>query len=168
MAHDDSDHTVTNIYGSSGSDVVTYTVTDAAIGDIIDNEKFKDLYNHVDSERGRRGHSVMTHGVSNYDTGDSASVASFNAIVQGLIDAGGSGELVASANIIKAAHINGLIDNLQSAGAACVCNCNYCTCNCNYCTCNCNYCTCNCNYCTCNCNYCTCNCNYACTCNCNY
>lgn len=48
---------------------------------------------------------------------------------------------------IFAAEINSLVQKVNSAGAVCVCNCNYCTCNCNYCTCNCNYsCTCNCNY----------------------
>jgi hypothetical protein len=48
---------------------------------------------------------------------------------------------------IRATHINSLITEINSARAACTCNCNYCTCNCNYCTCNCNYsCTCNCNY----------------------
>jgi hypothetical protein len=48
---------------------------------------------------------------------------------------------------IYAADINNLISAINSAGAVCLCNCNYCTCNCNYCTCNCNYaCTCNCNY----------------------
>ena len=50
-------------------------------------------------------------------------------------------------NRIYAADINNLINAINSAGAVCMCNCNYCTCNCNYCTCNCNYsCTCNCNY----------------------
>jgi hypothetical protein len=50
-------------------------------------------------------------------------------------------------NKIYAADINNLINAINSAGAVCMCNCNYCTCNCNYCTCNCNYsCTCNCNY----------------------
>ena len=54
---------------------------------------------------------------------------------------------VSAGGIIYAQNVNDLIDKLRSAGAACVCNCNYCTCNCNYCTCNCNYaCTCNCNY----------------------
>ena len=48
---------------------------------------------------------------------------------------------------ITAANINSLITEINQAGLACTCNCNYCTCNCNYCTCNCNYaCTCNCNY----------------------
>jgi hypothetical protein len=48
---------------------------------------------------------------------------------------------------ITSAIVNALIDEINSAGAVCTCNCNYCTCNCNYCTCNCNYsCTCNCNY----------------------
>jgi hypothetical protein len=48
---------------------------------------------------------------------------------------------------IYAADINNLVSAINSAGAVCLCNCNYCTCNCNYCTCNCNYwCTCNCNY----------------------
>lgn len=48
---------------------------------------------------------------------------------------------------ISSGIINALIDEINTAGAVCLCNCNYCTCNCNYCTCNCNYsCTCNCNY----------------------
>ena len=50
-------------------------------------------------------------------------------------------------SLIKASHINSLINALNNSRAVCTCNCNYCTCNCNYCTCNCNYaCTCNCNY----------------------
>jgi hypothetical protein len=48
---------------------------------------------------------------------------------------------------ISAENINTVIREINNAGNACTCNCNYCTCNCNYCTCNCNYsCTCNCNY----------------------
>ena len=48
---------------------------------------------------------------------------------------------------IFASDFNNLIKDINNAGAACTCNCNYCSCNCNYCTCNCNYqCTCNCNY----------------------
>jgi len=47
---------------------------------------------------------------------------------------------VSGSAIIRASHINGIIQALNTAGAACTCNCNYCTCNCNYaCTCNCNY-----------------------------
>jgi hypothetical protein len=50
-------------------------------------------------------------------------------------------------SIIYASHLSSLATSLNTAAAACLCNCNYCTCNCNYCTCNCNYwCTCNCNY----------------------
>jgi hypothetical protein len=54
---------------------------------------------------------------------------------------------VAVDQLIYASRVNSLIDDINNAGAACVCNCNYCSCNCNYCVCNCNYsCTCNCNY----------------------
>jgi hypothetical protein len=54
---------------------------------------------------------------------------------------------VALNGLIYASRINQLVDDINNAGAACVCNCNYCSCNCNYCVCNCNYsCTCNCNY----------------------
>ena len=58
----------------------------------------------------------------------------------------GANNFVAGAKITSAI-VNALIDEINSAGNVCTCNCNYCTCNCNYCTCNCNYsCTCNCNY----------------------
>lgn len=54
---------------------------------------------------------------------------------------------VSRTSTVRAADLNAIIYALNTAGAACTCNCNYCTCNCNYCTCNCNYaCTCNCNY----------------------
>jgi hypothetical protein len=49
--------------------------------------------------------------------------------------------------VIYASDVNKLVADVNGAGRACICNCNYCSCNCNYCTCNCNYsCTCNCNY----------------------
>ena len=58
----------------------------------------------------------------------------------------GSGNFIAGQRITSAI-VNALINEINTAGAVCTCNCNYCTCNCNYCTCNCNYsCTCNCNY----------------------
>ena len=54
---------------------------------------------------------------------------------------------VAGGGRIYPSNVNALINDINNAGAACVCNCNYCSCNCNYCVCNCNYtCTCNCNY----------------------
>ena len=54
---------------------------------------------------------------------------------------------VSAGGLIYATNVNNLINDINNAGAACVCNCNYCSCNCNYCVCNCNYtCTCNCNY----------------------
>jgi hypothetical protein len=60
---------------------------------------------------------------------------------------GGAPSSVASGKIFYASAFADLANTVISAGAQCLCNCNYCTCNCNYCTCNCDYaCTCNCNY----------------------
>jgi hypothetical protein len=54
---------------------------------------------------------------------------------------------VSAGDNITSSRITDIINDIKTAGQACLCNCNYCTCNCNYCTCNCNYsCTCNCNY----------------------
>ena len=39
---------------------------------------------------------------------------------------------VALNGLIYASRINQLVDDINNAGAACVCNCNYCSCNCNY------------------------------------
>lgn len=54
---------------------------------------------------------------------------------------------VSPGQLITAAQINRIKDELKKAGNSCFCNCNYCACNCNFCTCNCNFsCTCHCNY----------------------
>jgi hypothetical protein len=123
----------------------TYSIGDVSEGAIIDNAKWTDIYNKVNSERSRRGKSS----ISNPGFSGKIQASDLNALVSGINSAGyTSGFSGVSTNIeVDASHINATIDKLQASGALCICNTNYCTCNCNYCTCNCNYsCTCNCNY----------------------
>lgn len=135
---------VTNVYGTPGSDSVTYSINDVSVGSVIDNAKFNDIGVKVNQERARRGHAARTYSFSGI-----IDDAHINALKQGINDAGYTSGFagVTAGNVIAATNINQMIDKIQAAGAVCICNCNYCTCNCNYCTCNCNYsCTCNCNY----------------------
>ena len=135
---------VTNVYGTPGSDIATYSISDVYAGLIIDNDKFNDIGVKVNQERSRRGHAARTYSFSGI-----IDDAHINALKQGINDAGYTAGFagVTAGNVIAATNINQMIDKIQAAGAVCICNCNYCTCNCNYCTCNCNYaCTCNCNY----------------------
>jgi len=157
-------------YGTAGSDTVTYTIADVADGDEILASKINEIYDRADEERQRRGkgHTGWGVGAGNQITHDH-----LQNILWQMNDAGYSNVWFNNGwddvgDVVYAAHVNVVINEIQNAGSQCICNCNYCTCNCNYCTCDCNYCTCNCNYCTCNCNYCTCNCNFSCPCNCNY
>ena len=135
---------VTNVYGTPGSDIATYSISDVYAGLIIDNDKFNDIGVKVNQERSRRG-----HGARSYSFSGVVAAAHINDLKQGINDAGYTAGFagVTAGNVIAATNINQMIDKIQAAGAVCICNCNYCTCNCNYCTCNCNYaCTCNCNY----------------------
>lgn len=134
-----------NIYGTPGSDAVTYSVADVSIGNIIDNAKWSEMFTAVNSERTRRSYANIS------DPGFTGTIqaSDLNALKDGINNAGYTSGFsgVSVATTITASHINQMIDKIQAAGAVCLCDCNYCTCNCNYCTCDCNYsCTCNCNY----------------------
>lgn len=126
----------------------------------------------INAERGRRGRSSMEAGLGTAINADAKiNHEHFNTMRAGInISSNGSDQAYATDNsttittysaaggvqtssaavqngVIYASDVNKLVADVNSAGRACICNCNYCSCNCNYCTCNCNYsCTCNCNY----------------------
>jgi hypothetical protein len=132
-------------YGTPGSDTRSYSIADVGASQTIDNAKWTELYNNVNTERSRRGYGA----IGNPGFTGIIQASDLNALRDGINSAGYTGGFggVSVGNIVRATDINSMIDKIQAAGAVCVCNCNYCTCNCNYCTCNCNYaCTCNCNY----------------------
>lgn len=158
---------VTNIQGTTAHDKVTYSISGAAAGALIEADTIDTLAEKVNQERVRRRRAAISYSVN---AGGTVTDALIGGIVDALaVSAGGTNPVyksstnsnitfplpaspgvaasIAVGGTIKASDINAIISTLQAAGQACVCNCNYCTCNCNYCTCNCNYaCTCNCNY----------------------
>ena len=137
--------TTSNPYGTPGGDEATYNISDVSAGSIIDNAKWTEIYNGVNSERSRRGHG----NISNPGFTGAIQASDLNALKDGIHNAGYTSGFggVSISGLITALSVNQMIDKLQDSGNVCLCNCNYCTCNCNYCTCNCNYsCTCNCNY----------------------
>lgn len=135
----------TNIYGTPEGDEVYYTIDDVTLANLIDDAKWTEIYNVVNSERSRRGYSA----ISNPGFSGIVEASDLNALKEGIDSAGYTSGFtgVTIGAIVTATHINSMIDKVQASGAVCLCNCDYCTCNCNYCTCNCHYsCTCNCNY----------------------
>lgn len=129
----------------------SYSIASVATGQLVDDAKFIEIANAVNSERVRR-----TYGTEAYAFTDTIDAGEMNQLVNGINTAGWTANFggVASGQYIAASNINDMIYKLNQAAAVCICNCNYCVCDCNYCTCNCDYCTCNCNFgCTCNCNY---------------
>ena len=168
---------VTNVQGTTGSDVVSYTFSNVATGQLMTDDVFKDLGVKINQERVRRGStanaaikdladftgtiqyaemeklrsSISLAGTVPPTYKDTAN-ADFTFTRATAAFAGDPGVISAAGSWtgkpkITAALFNTIIQGLKNQGAECVCNCNYCTCNCNYCTCNCNF------SCTCNCNY---------------
>jgi len=162
---------VTNVYGSNASDAVSYSIP--RISDSVKTKMTSSIFLNIAQkavlERTRRGGSLVTI-PDGYYTGkiiaDKITNIKNNVRVPGPVNeqayntsgtiavttfptapvSSGAGNFTAGQKITSGI-INALIDEINNAGAVCLCNCNYCTCNCNYCTCNCNYaCTCNCNY----------------------
>jgi len=126
---------VTNIYGTSTSDRITWTNTQVYAGNLIKKARIVTLANEIGAERVRRGEAANTVSI-----GTKPAFSEINA----LASYSGTANVT---NPVKASDINRIITANYNRGQVCLCNCNYCTCNCNYCTCNCNYaCTCNCNY----------------------
>lgn len=109
------------------------------VGDITSSTKI----NHQHFNAMRDGINVSSNGSDQaYATDNSVTITTYSAApgVQ-------TSSAAVQNGIIYASDVNKLVADVNSAGRACICNCNYCSCNCNYCTCNCNYsCTCNCNY----------------------
>jgi hypothetical protein len=135
--------------GTAINDAVTYTTANATIGSRVLASKMAELAGIVNSELARRGNAARA--VQTVYTDGNILARHLN-LMQGNLSTGSypysaGFTNVAVDGIVYAANINAMIQKVKTAGAVCLCNCNYCTCNCNYCTCNCNYaCTCNCNY----------------------
>lgn len=128
---------------------VTYNIPSVSIGEVVTAAKFIAMINAVNAERTRRRGGISPLFPTANDIYIEA--ADLNAMLPVLAGITypytATAPTVATGEIIRAIHINAVIDDIIAAGAVCVCNCNYCACNCNYCTCDCNYaCTCNCNY----------------------
>jgi hypothetical protein len=160
--------TIISVYGTNASNSVNYAVPNVNNTTVIAADFFNTLINNTNAERSRRGYATIPASVNNTITiasslfngiksalevpGPAATqaynVSGTNSIVtfpQAPTPSGAA--TVGATGLITASNVNLLVNELNSAGAVCTCNCNYCTCNCNYCTCNCNYsCTCNCNY----------------------
>ena len=165
-----SSKTYKTLFGTgSGADTRSYS---AAFSNppAVTNADFVTIFNLVNQERNRRGSGSITINPGQFTGLISASdlnTMKTNVEVQGVApprqfytdDANndqyftradaytGGFTGVLSDRIIFAQNMVDMLGKINSAGAVCVCNCNYCTCNCNYCTCNCNFsCTCQCNY----------------------
>lgn len=159
---------IIDAFGTSASDAVSYsTYYNVGTGIVVNAGTYTALKNEVNSERLRRGQTELAY---SYVAGTEVDNADFNALRDtlvtldptsdapllwdGITSSHSSGSTyvpstasVVTGNLITAANVNSMIQELQTAGASCFCNCNYCACNCNQCSCNCNYgCTCNCNY----------------------
>ena len=156
----------TGVYGTNASNAVTYGIPQVAAGGNIGSTLWNTMSASVNNERTRRGHGTIALAITNpitasiYTAMKTALEVAGPAASQAYMPSGtqtiltypqvgaptGTGSASAGSNITATA-VNLLINEINSAGSVCTCNCNYCTCNCNYCTCNCNYaCTCNCNY----------------------
>lgn len=134
-----------DVVGTSGSDAVSYNLSQVSTSSIVYAYDWEALANAVASERTRRGlSSTSTISVS---TGSLVNATHFNTIRTAASSFMTVPNAVTTSTLISASAFNGLVSNINSAGGVCQCNCDYCTCQCNYCTCNCNYsCTCTCNY----------------------
>ena len=159
----------TDIYGTDASDAVSHGLPLVSSSDKMSTAIFQNIAVKAVAERVRRG-SPSVSIPSDYFTGKlfASKVQFIKTTVEvpgpAASDAYNTSGTVAvttfpqlptpsgapnyvSGTKITSGIINALISEINAAGIACTCNCNYCTCNCNYCTCNCNYaCTCNCNY----------------------
>ena len=134
----------TNIFNNSVPGV-TYTIADVSVGGTIDNTKWINIRDTINTERARRGDSSMPD--PGFDEGTLIQNTDIDALYAAINYNSWAAVDYTTANTIGASDINTLIDRIIFSGAQCICNANYCTCNCNYCTCNCDYaCTCNCNY----------------------
>lgn len=142
-----------NVYGTPGSDAVTYSISTVSTGALIDDAKWNEIRTVVLRECTRRSTSAT---ISTASEGALVYTTNYNTIASAINawKAVTTISTVTTSSLITASQVNILISRVIAAGKICLCNCNYCTCNCNYCTCNCNYCPCNCNYsCTCQCAY---------------
>jgi len=164
------DYTRKRIFGTAGDDAAYYGVLNKQQGDEIRSADWKLVEAAVNQERVRRGaaaNAVISTRFEGFIEAADLNYLKSAVEVAGVqpnpafykdeddqpvlftrADAYTSGfQGVLADRLIDNEEINAMVDKVNSAGAVCVCNCNYCTCNCNYCTCNCNYsCTCNCNY----------------------
>jgi hypothetical protein len=101
---------------------------------------FTGIASHTAGWTGGNGASTNGEG----SPGNASTIAEITGAYTGFSIGLGS---IAPGGPIKSADMVSIANTINTAGAVCLCNCNYCTCNCNYCTCNCNYaCTCHCNY----------------------
>ena len=154
-----------DVYGTAGSDTVTYNSLDVKTGELVGTAKWNQLRDSIKKERTRW--KLTTNSIFTATANSKVVAAGLNNLKNNIPNVTLADKPVGSE--VSATSYNSVVQQLQKAGNTCVCNCAYCTCNCNYCVCNCDYaCTCQCAYCTCNCNYCTCDCAHACPCQSNY
>ena len=131
--------------GTPGSDAKQYNIAQVKVGDIVDDARWTQLINAVKQERTRRG--LPAASITNAVQGQLVTTNNYNTIRNAISSFASGTSTVNTNTLISASGLNTLIQKLNSAGNACLCNCDYCTCNCNQCTCNCNHsCTCDCNY----------------------
>jgi hypothetical protein len=149
---------------------ISHGVGNVSAGDSISKTGMDSFRTKINAERTRRGQSTSTFTAITAGT-TTIAASHFNELKSAIqVSGNGSDQAYATSasaaittygapgaqsnmatqsagNPVYASQINKLVKDINDAGSACTCNCNYCSCNCNYCTCNCNYsCTCNCNY----------------------
>lgn len=139
------------VYGDPRGDARSASEDSAQLkrskSELIENEHWNEVKNLVIAERQRRGldtSQVVAYIAPGNITAEVLNNLLANANVNGIYD-----DLISAGDAIKneSVGINDVVTRIIAAGETCVCDCNYCSCDCNQCTCNCNYaCTCNCAY----------------------